>query len=114
MGNTELFIAADVGGVRLKRPAAGADVDPAVLARVVDGLGAAVTAVNAERVRPMLPAGRIAQPPLALRAAHTAVLAFAPVVRPDLSKDSLILALDLEVRLQIDGSSNERLRSVFR
>lgn len=54
LGNTEVFIAANVGGVRMKRPAVGADADPAVLARVVDGLGAAVTAINAEGVRPML------------------------------------------------------------
>jgi inosose dehydratase len=54
LGNTEVFIAADVGGVRMKHPGVGADADPAVLARVIDGLGAAVTAINAEGVRPML------------------------------------------------------------
>jgi inosose dehydratase len=54
LGNTEVFIAAGVGGVRMKRPAVGADADPAVLARVIDGLGAAVTAISAEGVRPLL------------------------------------------------------------
>jgi len=54
LGNTEVFIAAGVGGVRMKRPAVGTDADPAVLARVIDGLGAAVAAINAEGVRPLL------------------------------------------------------------
>jgi inosose dehydratase len=41
LGNTEVFIAADVGGIRMKRRAVGAEADPAVLAKVIDGLGAA-------------------------------------------------------------------------
>jgi inosose dehydratase len=54
LGNTEVFIAADVGGIRMKRPAVGAEADPAVLAKVIDGLGAAAAAITAEGVRPML------------------------------------------------------------
>jgi inosose dehydratase len=54
LGNTEVFIAADVGGIRMKRPAVGAGGDPAVLARVIDGLGAAAVAITAEGVRPVL------------------------------------------------------------
>ena len=54
LGNTEVFLAANVGGARMKRPAVGADADPAVLAKVVDGVGAAAAAICAEGVRPML------------------------------------------------------------
>ena len=54
LGNAEVFIAADVGGIRMKRPAVGAGADPAVLARVIDGLGAAAVAITAEGVRPVL------------------------------------------------------------
>jgi inosose dehydratase len=54
LGNTEVFIAAGVGGVRAKRPAVGAGGDPAVLAKVIDGLGTAAAAITAEGVRPML------------------------------------------------------------
>jgi inosose dehydratase len=54
LGNTEVFIAAGFGGIRAKRPAVGAGADPAVLAKVIDGLGAAATAITAEGVRPML------------------------------------------------------------
>ena len=54
LGNTEVFIAADVGEIRMKRPAVGAEADPAVLAKVIDGLGAAAAAITAEGVRPML------------------------------------------------------------
>jgi inosose dehydratase len=53
LGNTEVFLAANVEGVRVERPAIGADADSAFLAKVVDGVGAAATAV-AEGVRPML------------------------------------------------------------
>jgi inosose dehydratase len=54
LGNTEVILAANVGGSRMKRPAVGADADPAVLAKVIDGVGAAATAITAEGVRPML------------------------------------------------------------
>ena len=54
LGNTEVFLAADVAGVRVEQPAIGADADAAVLAKVVDGVGAAATAIVAEGVRPML------------------------------------------------------------
>ena len=54
LGNTEVFIAAGVGGIRVDRPAIGADADPAILAKVIDGLGAAAAAITAEGVRPML------------------------------------------------------------
>ncbi len=54
LGNTEVFIAADVGEIRMERPAVGAGADPAVLARVIDGLGAAAVAITAEGVRPVL------------------------------------------------------------
>ena len=37
-----------------KRPAVGADADPAVLERVIDGLGAAAAAITAEGVRPVV------------------------------------------------------------
>lgn len=54
LGNTEVFIAAGVGGIRVDRPAIGADADPATLAKVIDGLGAAAAAITAEGVWPML------------------------------------------------------------
>jgi inosose dehydratase len=54
LGNTEVFLAANVGGVRMKRPAIGAEADPEVLAKVIDGVGAAAAAITAEGVRPML------------------------------------------------------------
>jgi inosose dehydratase len=54
LGNTEVFLAANVGGVRAEHPAIGADADSAFLAKVVDGVGAAATAIVAEGVRPML------------------------------------------------------------
>jgi inosose dehydratase len=54
LGNTEVFVAAGFGGIRAQRPAVGAGADPAVLAKVIDGLGAAATAITAEGVRPML------------------------------------------------------------
>ena len=54
VGNTEVFLAADVAGVRVKQPAIGADADAAVLAKVVDGVGAAAAAISGEGVRPML------------------------------------------------------------
>jgi inosose dehydratase len=54
LGNTEVFIAAGFGGIRAKRPAIGAGADPAVLSKVIDGLGAAAAAITAEGVRPML------------------------------------------------------------
>ena len=54
LGNTEVFLAANVGGVRAKKPAIGADANAAVLAKVVDGVGAAANAIVAEGVRPML------------------------------------------------------------
>jgi inosose dehydratase len=54
LGNTEVFLAANVGGARMRRPAVGADADPAVLAKVIEGVGAAATAISAEGVRPML------------------------------------------------------------
>ena len=47
LGNTEVFIAAGVGGIRVERPAVGAGADPAILAKVIDGLGAAA-AITAE------------------------------------------------------------------
>ncbi len=54
LGNTEVFIAAGFGGIRAKRPAVGAGADRAVLAKVIDGLGAAAAAMTVEGVRPML------------------------------------------------------------
>jgi inosose dehydratase len=54
LGNTEVFIAANVGGIRMNRPAVGAGADPVVLAKVIDGLGAAAAAITAEGVRPVL------------------------------------------------------------
>jgi inosose dehydratase len=54
LGNTEVFLAAHVGGSRVKRPAVGTDADPAVLAKVIDGVVAAAAAIVAEGVRPML------------------------------------------------------------
>ena len=54
LGNTEVFIAAGFGGIRAERPAVGAGADPATLAKVIDGLGAAAAAITAEGVRPML------------------------------------------------------------
>ena len=47
LGNTEVFLAANVEGVRVEQPAIGADADAAVLAKVVDGVGAAATAIVA-------------------------------------------------------------------
>jgi inosose dehydratase len=54
LGNTEVFIAANGYGIRMKRPAVGANADPATLAKAIDGLGAAAAAITAEGVRPML------------------------------------------------------------
>jgi inosose dehydratase len=54
LGNTEVFIAAALDKPRKKRPAVGADADPAVLGRVIDGLGAAAAAITAEGVRPVV------------------------------------------------------------
>jgi inosose dehydratase len=54
LGNTEVFLAANVGGERMKRPAIGAGGDPKVVAKVIDGVGAAAAAIIAEGVRPML------------------------------------------------------------
>jgi inosose dehydratase len=54
LGNTEVFLAADVAGVRVQQPARGANANADVLAKVVDGVGAAANAIVAEGVRPML------------------------------------------------------------
>jgi inosose dehydratase len=55
LGNTEVFIAAALDKPRKKLPAVGADSDdPAVLQRVIDGLGAAAAAITAEGVRPVV------------------------------------------------------------
>jgi inosose dehydratase len=54
LGNTEVFVAAQVGGVRVQRPGVGAGFDMVVLERVIEGLGAAATAITAEGVRPVL------------------------------------------------------------
>ena len=54
LGNTEVFLAAHVAGKRVEHPAIGAGADPAVLAKVIDGVGAAAAAIIAEGVRPML------------------------------------------------------------
>jgi inosose dehydratase len=54
LGNTEVFLAADMDEIRMRRPAVGADADPAGLAKVIDGLGAAAATITAEGVRPML------------------------------------------------------------
>ena len=54
LGNTEVFLAANVAGVRVEHPAIGADGDAVILAKVVDGVGAAAAAIVAEGVRPML------------------------------------------------------------
>jgi inosose dehydratase len=54
LGNTEVFIAAGFGGIRAERPAVGAGADSDTLARVIDGVGAAASAITAEGVRPML------------------------------------------------------------
>jgi inosose dehydratase len=40
LGNTEVFIAANGYGIRMKRPTVGANTDPATLAKVNVGLGA--------------------------------------------------------------------------
>jgi inosose dehydratase len=54
LGNTEVFLAANVGGFRVEHPAIGADGDAVILAKVIDGVGAAAAAIVAEGVRPML------------------------------------------------------------
>ncbi|HEY5891924.1 MAG TPA: TIM barrel protein [Chthoniobacterales bacterium] len=54
LGNTEVFLAANVAGERVQHPAVGAGADRAVLAKVIDGVGAAAAAITAEGVRPML------------------------------------------------------------
>lgn len=54
LGNTEVFLAAHVSGKRVEHPAIGDGADPAVLAKVIDGVGAAAAAIVAEGVRPML------------------------------------------------------------
>ncbi|HEY5744391.1 MAG TPA: sugar phosphate isomerase/epimerase [Terrimicrobiaceae bacterium] len=54
LGNTEVFIAGSVGGIRMTKPAIGASADRAVLAKVIDGLGTSAAAITAEGVRPML------------------------------------------------------------
>jgi len=54
LGNTEVFLAANVGGFRVEHPAIGADGDAVSLAKVVDGVGTAAAAIVAEGVRAML------------------------------------------------------------
>jgi inosose dehydratase len=54
LGNTEVFIAAALDAPRRKVAAVGADADPGVLAKVIDGLGAAAAAITAEGVRPVI------------------------------------------------------------
>ena len=55
LGNTEVFIAANLWGPRFTgRPAVGADFQEPLLQRVIDNLGAAAEAITAEGVRPAL------------------------------------------------------------
>lgn len=54
LGNTEVFIADNTSEFRKAQPAVGAGHDPAILARVIDGLGAAAEAITSEGVRPAL------------------------------------------------------------
>jgi inosose dehydratase len=54
LGNTEVFIAANLTPERMAHPAVGADASEATLRRVIDGLGAAATAITSEGVTPAL------------------------------------------------------------
>ena len=54
LGNTEVFIAGSMDPERLAHPGVGAGYDQSVLARLIDGLGAAAEAMTAEGVRPAL------------------------------------------------------------
>jgi len=46
LGQTEMFLAAAMTDTRVSRPAVGAGTDPAVLDRVVEGLGRAAAAIR--------------------------------------------------------------------
>lgn len=54
LGNTEVFIAANVDPGRFDRPGVGAGFDRATFDRMVDSLGAAAEAITAEGVTPAL------------------------------------------------------------
>jgi inosose dehydratase len=54
LGNTEVFIAPKLTPERREHPAIGFGADEATLQRVINGLGAAAAAINAEGVTPAL------------------------------------------------------------